>query len=161
MQEKAPRYRFWVVRGWAEQGHTAGQRGRWRFSLEDPRTAVRRGFATWEALSECIRMELLDETIGAQDADMGGTTVRYAWTMRPARRWMRFVAPFMRQVALWNHDVVMTEGGEGLARRIGARLLRNESRYADDARPGAAPLLGGFAVGASVAVVARQALRRR
>ncbi len=48
-----------------------------------------------------------------------------------------------------------------IARRIGARLLRNECCYADDARPGAAPLLGGFAVGASLAVVARQALCRR
>ena len=131
MQESAPRYRFWVLRCWAEQGYTAGQRGRWRFSLEDPHTAVRRGFATWEALSECIRMELLDETT------------------------------FMRQVALWNHDVGMTDGGAGPARRIGARLLCNDSRYADDARPGAAPLLGGFAVGASLAIVARQALRRR
>ncbi|MCA1656715.1 MAG: polyketide cyclase, partial [Actinobacteria bacterium] len=33
------------------------------------------------------------------------------------------LAPLARPVFRWNHDVVMRQGGEGLADRLGARLL--------------------------------------
>ena len=36
---------------------------------------------------------------------------------------MRAVAPLARPVFDYNHDVVMRWGGEGLADRLGARLL--------------------------------------
>ena len=94
--------------------------------------------------------------------DAGGTTVRYTWQVRTTRLWMNMVAPFIRRAALWNHDVMMTEGGESLARLIGVRLLRNESSYVGATAGGAAsPMLRGFAVGAGAAIVARRSLRGR
>lgn len=93
--------------------------------------------------------------------DAEGTTVRYEWNVRSTKPWLNLLAPLARPAFVWNHDVMMTEGGEALARLLGARLLRNESRSTDDADSGPAPLLGGMLVGAAVATGARLALRRR
>jgi uncharacterized protein YndB with AHSA1/START domain len=51
------------------------------------------------------------------------TVVRYDWCIRTRRGWMNALAPLMRPVFQWNHDAVMHEGGEALARRLDARLL--------------------------------------
>jgi uncharacterized protein YndB with AHSA1/START domain len=92
----------------------------------------------------------------------GGTRVRYTWQVRTTKPWMNLAAPLLRPAALWNHDVLMTEGGQALARRLGARLLRNESGTAGSANDQLiGPLLAGFALGASLTLVARQVLRRR
>jgi uncharacterized protein YndB with AHSA1/START domain len=53
----------------------------------------------------------------------GTTAVVYEWDVRTTRRWMNLLAPLARPVFAWNHDVVMRQGGEGLARHLGARLL--------------------------------------
>jgi uncharacterized protein YndB with AHSA1/START domain len=53
----------------------------------------------------------------------GVTAVLYEWNVRTTQRWMNLLAPLARPVFAWNHDVVMRQGGEGLARRLGARLL--------------------------------------
>jgi uncharacterized protein YndB with AHSA1/START domain len=53
----------------------------------------------------------------------GTTAVLYEWNVRTARPWMNLLAPVARPVFAWNHDWVMRNGGEGLARRLGARLL--------------------------------------
>jgi len=53
----------------------------------------------------------------------GLTAVVYDWDVATTKPWMNAVAPFARPLFRWNHDVVMREGGEGLARRIGARLV--------------------------------------
>jgi hypothetical protein len=37
--------------------------------------------------------------------------------------WMNAVAPVARPVFEWNHHAIMRWGAEGLARRLGARLL--------------------------------------
>ncbi len=93
--------------------------------------------------------------------DASGTTVRYEWKVRTTRPWMNFVVPLLRPAFVWNHDVLMTEGGEALARRLGARLLQNESGDAALASRGpAAPLLGGMLLGGALAVCVRLALRR-
>lgn len=52
------------------------------------------------------------------------TVVRYEWQVDTTPRWMRLLAPFMRGVFKWNHDAVMQQGGEGLARQLNARLVR-------------------------------------
>ena len=52
----------------------------------------------------------------------GGTLVRYYWDIRTTRRWMNLLAPVARPVFSWNHDELMREGGEGLARRLGVDL---------------------------------------
>jgi uncharacterized protein YndB with AHSA1/START domain len=52
-----------------------------------------------------------------------GTEVRYDWRVKTTKAWMNVLAPIARPFFQWNHDVVMGWGGEGLARRLGARLL--------------------------------------
>ena len=54
----------------------------------------------------------------------GVTAVVYDWQVATTKRWMNLLAPLARPVFDYNHDVVMGWGGEGLARRLGARLLR-------------------------------------
>ncbi|MGH2762782.1 MAG: SRPBCC family protein [Thermoleophilaceae bacterium] len=53
----------------------------------------------------------------------GLTAVVYEWNVSTTRRWMNLVAPLARPLFEYNHDVVMRWGGEGLARRLGARLV--------------------------------------
>jgi uncharacterized protein YndB with AHSA1/START domain len=53
----------------------------------------------------------------------GATAVTYEWVVETTERWMNVLAPLARPVFAWNHDVVMRNGGEGLARRLGAKLL--------------------------------------
>jgi uncharacterized protein YndB with AHSA1/START domain len=57
-----------------------------------------------------------------------GTEVRYDWRVKTTKAWMNLLAPIARPVFRWNHDVVMGWGGEGLARRLGARLLGSGER---------------------------------
>jgi len=51
------------------------------------------------------------------------TIVRYEWQVRTTRRWMSLLAPVARPLFKWNHDQLMRQGGEGLARHLNARLL--------------------------------------
>jgi uncharacterized protein YndB with AHSA1/START domain len=53
----------------------------------------------------------------------GTTAVTYEWNVETTERWMNALAPIARPVFAWNHDYVMRNGGEGLARLLGARLL--------------------------------------
>jgi hypothetical protein len=53
----------------------------------------------------------------------GVTAVLSEWNVRTGKRWMNLVAPVARPVFEYNHDVVMRWGGEGLAGRLGVRLL--------------------------------------
>jgi hypothetical protein len=55
--------------------------------------------------------------------EAGVTAVLYEWNVRSTQLWMNLVGPVARPVFAWNHDVVMRWGGEGLARRVGGRLL--------------------------------------
>jgi uncharacterized protein YndB with AHSA1/START domain len=53
----------------------------------------------------------------------GVTAVTYEWNVETTKAWMNVLAPVARPIFAWNHDWVMTRGGEGLAQRLGARLL--------------------------------------
>jgi hypothetical protein len=53
----------------------------------------------------------------------GATRARYDWTVAITRTWMNVVAPLARPLFAWNHHAMMRAGGEGLARRLGARLI--------------------------------------
>lgn len=53
----------------------------------------------------------------------GLTVVRYDWRVKTTKSWMNLLAPIARPLFKWNHDVVMHWGGEGLARRLGVRLV--------------------------------------
>jgi uncharacterized protein YndB with AHSA1/START domain len=51
-----------------------------------------------------------------------GTVARYDWNVATTEAWMNLLVPVARAAFEWNHDAVMRQGGEGLARRLGARL---------------------------------------
>lgn len=48
------------------------------------------------------------------------THVRYAWTVEATRPWMRFAAPVLRPLFVWNHNTVMGWGQAGLRRKLTA-----------------------------------------
>ena len=78
-------------------------------------------------------------------ADGPFTTVRYAWNVRPSMSWMDFLAPIARPAFAWNHAVIMRAGGEGLANRLGAKLVKNQSFTEESASPvGALTAIGGL-----------------
>jgi len=54
------------------------------------------------------------------------TVVQYDWTVDVTKPWMVWLAPLAKPLFKWNHDAVMRAGGEGLAKRLGAKLLRFE-----------------------------------
>jgi hypothetical protein len=51
------------------------------------------------------------------------TTARYTWIVTTDRPWMNLLAPILAPVFRWNHDAVMAQGGRGLARYLGVRLV--------------------------------------
>ncbi len=53
----------------------------------------------------------------------GTTAALYEWNVSTTRQWMNLVAPVARPVFAWNHDWVMGNGAQGLARLLGVRLL--------------------------------------
>ena len=53
----------------------------------------------------------------------GATAVTYEWEVETTIPWMNAIAPLGRPVFHWSHDVVMRNGGRGLADRLGVRLL--------------------------------------
>ena len=59
--KKPSRYLSYVLRCWQEPSiHAGRETSVWRFSLQDPRTDQRRGFATLEALLVSLQKELAD-----------------------------------------------------------------------------------------------------
>jgi hypothetical protein len=55
-----------------------------------------------------------------------GVCVTYEWNVGTTAAWMNALAPLAKPVFAWNHDYVMRNGGEGLARRVGAPLLLSD-----------------------------------
>jgi uncharacterized protein YndB with AHSA1/START domain len=55
------------------------------------------------------------------------TTAVYTWRVATTKPWMNLVEPFARPLFVWNHHVLMGWGAQGLARRLGARLLGEEN----------------------------------
>jgi uncharacterized protein YndB with AHSA1/START domain len=56
----------------------------------------------------------------------GITAVLYEWNVRTTSPWMNRLAPLLRPLFERNHDWVMARGGEGLAGRLGCRLLASD-----------------------------------
>ena len=52
-----------------------------------------------------------------------GTAAVYEWDVRTSRAWMNRLAPIARPAFAWNHDAVMRQGADGLARLLGVPLL--------------------------------------
>lgn len=47
-----------------------------------------------------------------------GTRVTYHWNVATTRAWMNLLAPLLRPLFKWNHDVVMHWGYQGLRKRL-------------------------------------------
>jgi hypothetical protein len=58
-------------------------------------------------------------------SDRGATAVVYDWNVRTTKAWMNLFGPVARPIFRANHDWVMRNGGEGLAKLLGAKLLLN------------------------------------
>ena len=54
------------------------------------------------------------------------TAVVYDWRVRTTKRWMNAFGPLARPAFAWNHDLVMRQGGRGLAAKLNARLLLHD-----------------------------------
>jgi len=56
--------------------------------------------------------------------EQGGVTAAvYEWNVRTTRAWMNLLSPVARPLFAVNHDYVMRNGGKGLAKLLGVRLL--------------------------------------
>lgn len=71
------------------------------------------------------------EGIGRWQFWREGTTtcVRYEWQVRTTKWWMNWLTPIARPLFKWNHDAVMRQGGQGLARLLNARLVAVEHQH--------------------------------
>ena len=75
---RPPRYCAYLLRCWETPDQGRGLLPAWRYSLEDPHSGERRGFASFEALVAHLRGELgLDaaepaETAPVAQSDAGG-----------------------------------------------------------------------------------------
>jgi hypothetical protein len=66
-----PRYCSYLLRCWQEQHLVHLGPAAWRFSLEDPHTSARYGFATFEALMAFLQAALGDEQPGVPSGTSG------------------------------------------------------------------------------------------
>jgi hypothetical protein len=66
--DRPPVYRSYLLRIWEERGE-APSPPVWRFSLEDPQTAHRHGFASLAALTGWLQGELAGLTAASPAAD--------------------------------------------------------------------------------------------
>lgn len=55
------------------------------------------------------------------------TVVGYEWQVRTTKWWMNALTPVAKPLFKWNHDLLMRNGGQGLARLLGARLLKSSA----------------------------------
>lgn len=55
------------------------------------------------------------------------TTVRYDWNVTTSKRWMNALSAILKPAFEWNHDVIMTWGGQGLAKRVNGKLISHSN----------------------------------
>ncbi len=68
MFDKAPRHRTYLLTFWEERSQDPDAPVVWRFSLKDPHTGLRRGFASLAAMVAFLRKELdRNEEAGADE----------------------------------------------------------------------------------------------
>ncbi len=75
---------------------------------------------------DLIEADALGELSGTGRWRLSGedeTTVTYEWNVHTTKAWMNLVALLARPVFRWNHNVVMHQGGVGLAELLGAKLI--------------------------------------
>jgi hypothetical protein len=75
---KPGRYVAYLLRCWVEQREDAAAPPAWRFSLEDPHTGRRRGFASLEQLVAALAHELAAMAAGSEASGAPETTASVA-----------------------------------------------------------------------------------
>jgi len=55
-----------------------------------------------------------------------GTAILYSWDVATTARWMNRMGPVARPAFAWNHDIVMRQGAQGLAKQLGAKLILSD-----------------------------------
>ena len=65
---QSPRYRVYLLRSWEEPRENPKLPGTWRFSLEDPHTGQRQGFADLETLVAFLRREIKRDESHAEES---------------------------------------------------------------------------------------------
>lgn len=53
-------------------------------------------------------------------------TARYDWKVDTTKTWMNLIAPLARPLFRWNHNIVMSWGAEGLAKRLGTSVIEEK-----------------------------------
>lgn len=116
-----------------------------RLADGDPDGTGQRGLYEWRAwLPYTVRFEIVSTIVepphrlgGDASGELegsglwrffaeGGTTAAiYDWEVRTTRPWINALAPVAGPIFRANHDWVMRNGAEGLASRLGCRLLVN------------------------------------
>ncbi|MUT68310.1 SRPBCC family protein [Paenibacillus sp. NEAU-GSW1] len=51
------------------------------------------------------------------------THVRYIWQVNTNKAWMDVLAPLLKPVFVWNHDLVMKEGERGMSKALQAPVI--------------------------------------
>ena len=67
MPDKPPRYRSYLLTFWEERSQDPSVPVVWRFSLEDPHTGQRRGFADLGALIAALQREMAGTWTGKDE----------------------------------------------------------------------------------------------
>ena len=57
----------------------------------------------------------------------GNMHARYDWQVDTTQAWMKLMAPVARPFFAWNHDVIMRWGAQGLAKRLGVKVVEQQT----------------------------------
>jgi hypothetical protein len=121
-----------------QQGRAGGSRG-CRWHQQCPALRLERDVYRMVFEVRTTRIENLEVIKGTAEGDLEGigrwhfarqgalSVVRYELHVRSTRWWMNLIAPFARSLFIRNHTRIMAQGAEGLARRLGATLVSQES----------------------------------
>jgi uncharacterized protein YndB with AHSA1/START domain len=110
--------------------HGLGKRARFSWRSVLPYTLTFEGRVTRSEAPHLLEGQATGELEGVGVWHLfegpGGTAVLYSWKVRTTKPWMNVLGPLPRPAFRWNHDLVMRQGGAGLARRLGASLLLHD-----------------------------------
>lgn len=70
--------------------------------------------------------ELEGRGVWRLSGDGDQTVARYDWKVETNKWWMNLLSPVARPLFKWNHDVVMSWGAEGLAKRLGTSVVEEK-----------------------------------
>lgn len=94
---------------------------RLRFNMETVRIEAPR------LLEGIAQGELQGRGVWQLSTENGETIVRYDWNVETTKRWMNLLSPIARPLFEWNHNVVMSWGAQGLARRLGTSVVEENN----------------------------------